>query len=91
MKARIDYFCRPVSPVANYALENIHIHVDLPFVPAVGTMLKVTKDMDYIEIDDVLLDLAPDGEGLVIGLLCPDNLDNLWPHDVMQKLGWKLS
>lgn len=90
MKARIDYFCAPIKKGSGYELENIHIFVDLPFIPAVGTALKLTKDGDFMEVADVMLDITPGGEGLCIGLKEPEFDVQIYPWPEMKKQGWLL-
>lgn len=87
MKARIDYYCQPKTKTAEYESENIHLVVELPFIPAVGTMLKLTNDGDFIRVNDVMLDITKGGEGLCIGLEEPDILD---PWLSMRSQGWQL-
>lgn len=89
MQARIDYQCQPREEDAPYECEDISIVVDLPFVPAVGTMLKLTVEGDYIEVADVMLDLSPEGEGLIVGLKEPEDWQlRSWPE--MQAQGWRI-
>lgn len=94
-KARLDHTCMPRSKAAarQYDAEEIVLYVDLPFVPAIGTMLKPTTEDDFLTVSDVLLDLSPGGEGLVLGLEAPSesNGARLEPWAEMKKRGWKLA
>lgn len=70
--------------------ENIYMVVDLPFVPAVGTMLKLTEQGDFIKINDVMLDISPGGDGLLVGLEEPQHDGELRPWSEMKAQGWKI-
>lgn len=87
MKARIDYFCQP-TPTSSGEIYNIYMFVDLPFVPAVGTLLKLTREGDYLKVADVTLDVSPGGQGLLIGLEEPEEDSELRPWAEMQAQGW---
>ena len=73
MKARINYFCKPIKNNAGYEHEEIYLDVDLPFVPPIGAYLKVTPNGDYLEVGDIHFDLQPGGEGLSIGMELPED------------------
>jgi len=90
MKARIDFVCKPANEASEYELESIFLIVDLPFVPSVGLMLKLTDEGDYIQVIDVMFDLTPGGDGLTVGLKEPDEDFQLrsWPE--MKAQGWQL-
>jgi len=90
MKARIDYYCEPAKNRAEYDAEEIHMYVDLPFVPSVGMLLKLTKEGEYIKINNVMLDVSPEGEGLIIGLEEPEEDHQLRPWPEMKAQGWKI-
>jgi len=90
MKARVDYFCKPAKKNANYECESIYMEVELPFVPAVGTMLKLTEEGDFVKINDVMLDISPGGHGLLVGLEEPEHVGELRPWSEMKAQGWKL-
>lgn len=75
---------------SNDDCENIYMVVDLPFVPAVGTMLKLTEQGDFIEINDVMLDISPGGDGLLVGLAEPLHDGELRPWPEMKAQGWKI-
>lgn len=88
------YQCRPRREGAPYDAEQIYIDVELPFVPAVGTLLNVTADGDYVPISEIFLDLVPDGSegsGLVVYLEEPDGDAALRPWAEMKSRGWKVS
>lgn len=92
MKAKVHATCQPKSKAAalQYDAENIHIVVDLPFVPAAGTMLKVSPAGDYLKVDQVYLDLTEGGEGLVVFIEEPDDSRELMPWKAMKAEGWAL-
>jgi hypothetical protein len=87
IKATIFSHCLPRSPDVDYECEDIHIDVMLPFVPQIGTDLKVTKNADYIAVESVSFDASKDGEGLTLHLAQPDVL---LPWSEMQNKGWQL-
>ena len=94
MKARVHYQCQPRRKSATYEAEDICIDVDLPFVPAIGTMLKVSATGDYMKVDDVFLDLVPDGsegEGLVVYLEEPADGPDFRPWPEMKAQGWRIT
>lgn len=79
--------CLPASPDATYEAEDIElVFKDLPHVPSVGDMVKVTPNGDYWEVMSVYIDYAG-GEGIDIQL---DPGDDLRPWKEMQAEGWKL-
>lgn len=91
MKARIDYFCKPVKKGVDYELENIHMFVDIPFIPAIGTDLKVAKGGDYVAVEYVMLDLSElDEVPLNIALKEPTDELDLKTWKEMKALGWRL-
>lgn len=92
MKAKVTFVCKPAKKAADYDAESIFMMVDLPFVPSVGMMLKLTPEGNYIEVNDVMLDITPGGEGLIVGLKEPDDEDayqlRSWPE--MKAQGWRI-
>ena len=90
MKVRLAYACLPVATGLSYDIEDIHVDVELPFVPSVGMMIRPTPANDYVEIVNVFLDFHPEGEGIVLGLKEPED-DNLRSWTDMQAQGWQLS
>lgn len=89
MKARINYFCEPSKKNAGYEVEAIYLDVELPFLPPVGTFIKVTPNGDYLKVADVYLDLEPEGEGLAIGMEEPEEYA-IRPFKDMKSEGWKI-
>lgn len=58
-------------------------------MPAVGTMLKLTDDADYIEVEYVYLSLCKN-EGLIVMLKEPEVYElRSWPE--MEEQGWRTS
>lgn len=91
MRARIRWTCQPKSKKADYGAEDIFIDVALPFVPQIGSKLKVTAHADFVAVGDVYLDLADGGEGLVVFLEDPDLGDpSFRPWLEMKREGWSL-
>jgi len=90
MKALINYFCLPVKPNAKYEAENIYMIVEIPYVPAVGTMLKLTNAGEFVEVVDVYLDISHDQYQLNIGLKEPVEDFEWMTWEVMSKQGWKI-
>lgn len=90
MKARVQYVCQPKSKRANYDAEDIVLDVTLPFLPPIGSKLKLTKNGDYLKVDDIYLDFVGDEEKIVIFIEEPDELDALRPWKEMKAEGWRL-
>jgi len=92
MKAKVLFFCKPAKKTKDYEVESIFMMVDLPFVPSVGTMLKLSPGGNYIEVSDVMLDITPDGEGLIVGLKEPGDEDayQLRSWAEMKAQGWQI-
>ena len=90
MKARLDYVCEPAKKNSGYDEEEISLVVDLPFAPFVGMLIKPTPNSDYLRVIDVMLDLTPDGEGLILGIEEPDDFSSLRPWREMKAEGWKI-
>ena len=91
MKARIDYYCKPRKRNSGFAVEEICFYVDLPFVPAIGTMLRVTEREDYRPVADVMYDVpGEEGVHLIVGLEEPENDWELRSWRDMKREGWKL-
>lgn len=90
MKVKIKYWCNLIQDDECYHGKEIHIGVELPFLPPTGSFLMFTKQSGYLEVDTIFIDLNQGGEGLSIFLKCPKDLDDLPPWDVMEKDGWKL-
>ena len=91
MKATIFHTCAPKSKAAAYEAEEIRIDVVLPFVPVVGTMLKVTPNGDLLRIADVHLDITVAEPLLSIFIEEPDDANALWTWASMKKEGWSLA
>lgn len=92
MKARIDFYCKPAKKKADYDLEEIHILVDLPFVPGLGHFLKLTPNGDHYAVSDVFFDASASSDGLlVVGLKEPDGSIQTRPWKEMKAEGWQLN
>jgi hypothetical protein len=93
MKARIDYYCLPSKKGADYDVENIHLVVDLPFIPTVGMDMKFTKDGDFATVSDVMYDHTDEVTPLCVGLEEPNPEQVklvLRPWKEMKAQGWLL-
>lgn len=88
-KARLDYVCKPKSKDADYGCEEISLFVDLPFVPFEGLSIKPTPNSEYISVCGVMLDITPDGDGLIVSLEDPGE-NQLRPWEEMKSEGWQL-
>lgn len=85
LPVKFTSICLPASPDATYEAEDIELVCkDLPHVPSVGDMVKVTPQGDYMEVVSVYVDYVS-GEGIDIQL---DTGDDLRPWKEMQAEGW---
>jgi hypothetical protein len=74
----------PARRTAAYEAEDIHITVDLPFLPAPLMWLKVTSDGDYYQVEEVFWD-ASEPDRVEVFFKLPDQLP-LWK--TMRAGGW---
>lgn len=91
MKAKIIYQCKPAENPDGPPSE-IFMTVDLPFTPSQGTMLRLTNGGPFIPISDVMIDIAPDGEGVLVFLEEPNESRGQFLRDwhEMKAQGWQL-
>lgn len=91
MKAQIRWTCGPRTKKADYEAEEICIDVELPLVPQIGSVLKLTAAGEFVRVDDVYLDLSVGGEGLVVFLkdAAPGTPD-FRPWKELRAQGWRL-
>lgn len=86
MRAIIQHQCLPPDPDASYEAEDIHIVIDIPFLPQPGMHLKVTPQGDYLTVRDVLWTInAP--VWLNVGTEEPEVL---YPWADLKDQGWQL-
>lgn len=55
MKARVYHFAKPAKKNVDY-VEEVKIDIDLPFVPAIGTALKITPNGEILIVNQVYWD-----------------------------------
>jgi hypothetical protein len=85
MKAQVHHFCQESE---DFEPQDIHIMVDLPFVPAAGTMLKVARDGEFMPVDEIYFDVkTPE---LLEVFISADDI-SLFPWEVMKAQGWVMS
>jgi|GEM_PF-6690525 len=84
MKVTLNYFCKPTKSNPD---GNVFMVGGLPFIPEIGTMIKIHAEGDYLRINDILLDVSGDGYRLMIGLEQPEDSD-LRPFSELSKEGW---
>ncbi|ULQ48360.1 hypothetical protein JN531_017150 (plasmid) [Flagellatimonas centrodinii] len=91
MKAQIRWTCGPQSKTAEYDAEDICIDVELPAVPQIGILLKVTSDGEFVRVDDVYMDLSEDGDGLLVFLKDAEpGTPDFRPWAELKAQGWRL-
>lgn len=88
---RVHAFCQPARPGVDYETEEIHMDIVLPFFPGVGIDLKLTASGEYMRVQAVMVDLAPEGEGITVHMAEPEQEWELRPWDEMREQGWKLT
>lgn len=86
MKALIRHVCAPKSKRAAYEAEDIHIVVELPFMPVAGMRLKLTPEGEFNQVDEVFWDVSLPDE-VEVFLEEPDDLQAL---KFMLAEGWRL-
>lgn len=82
MKAQVRHFCQESE---DFEPQDIHIMVDLPFVPAAGTLLKVTHDGDFMRVDEIYFDVKT--PALLEVFISADGAQ-LYPWEIMKAQGW---
>jgi hypothetical protein len=88
IKAKLNYYCEPRTTDAPYEVEDIHKFVDLPFIPFAGLMLKIDVGGDYLEVQEVFLDVSEGVDSIEIYFTEPQLLAT-W--DSMNNAGWLLT
>lgn len=72
-----------------YECVDVCLEVDMPFIPTNGMALKVTKDGEYMTIDEVMWDVdKPDLLDIYMVDLDIDNV-GMRPLKEMKQQGWK--
>lgn len=88
MKVRIEYFCKPPKKNSDFEYENIHKDFELPFIPNIGTMIKVEPGGDYVEVRDVHQDISTNDIVISVGLEEPAEYAlSSWAK--MKAQGWR--
>lgn len=88
INARIDFYCKPLKKNSSFQIETIFLELVLPFVPEIGTMLKVAVDDDYYEVDNIYFDATAAEPVVHVGLAEPEE-DELTSWQEMRRRGWK--
>ncbi len=83
----IDFSQVPKDADVDYEAVHMCIEIDLPFVPAAGSFLKVTPKGDYLEVGVVYFDTAE--PGVVDIWIKEDSKDKrIPPFEELIEQGW---
>lgn len=85
MKAKVLTHCLPKRKTDEFECVEVVIHVDLPFVPAAGTMLKLTPDGEFLCVDQVYWSVT-DPDVIDVFIEEPEVLPTF---AFMRKEGWR--
>lgn len=85
MKAKVLSHCLPKRKTDEFECVEVVIHVDLPFVPVAGTMLKLTPDGEFLRVDQVFWSVT-DPDVIDVFIEEPEVLPTF---AFMRKEGWR--
>lgn len=84
IKARVFHMCQ----VAAGDFQGVYIDVELPVLPPVGSLLKLTPKGDYLVVEGVMIDITTGGEGIGVQIKEPEHDAEIWPWGEMRAEGW---
>lgn len=57
MKAYVFHFSAPREPTIGKHCEELKIAIEIPIVPPIGTMLRVTRKGKFLKVEDIHWDI----------------------------------